>query len=660
MANYRSQPAVGATPTIPPEERYRIIGRIASGGMAEIYLARMATPGGPEREVVLKRLMPELQTDQEFVQMFYDEANIAAKLKHPNIVQIFELGELDGSLFISMELLRGLNLRDLLARLHVQRKSMPVPVGVRIACAALEALDYAHAFTDTGGKKLNVVHRDVSPQNIIVTYDGTVKLVDFGVAKAEGRLHQTRAGLIKGKFAYMSPEQVSGGRVDGRSDLFALSEVFYELLLKRHPFYAESDMEVLRAILDKDPPHPSALDGNFPSALGEILMKAMKKAPGDRYATAGRMQDALERFLEDNRTPVTTGMLGRFMSELFADRLERERQAREDGDDDALLEAMTAGRAEEVVAAEQQQRRDRKAPARVAEPEPDPPESYGHVPTGERGRVVEISRSGDSDPAEAGAPVFMAHSGYTNPGVGKRRFQDQVQALFEDSQDTKSPEPMTRHPSFEPEAGVDEGEMPTMLGQLSVDQLRELRDKKAQGRRPAYSPGVTVGPATPTSDRSNRTGEVRITPAKVPRGSAPPTQAGPISNGPSNPGVTPRSRTVLHAEAPAKGPKDRIGLVFFVAGLGALLGALGYAGWLYTHAQTHLAELEVTSDPAGAKIILDGVDTGAKTPHVFPSVAGERAHTFELRLDGYQTCLRSIVPTGLKREQVNCGLVKSE
>ncbi|MBK6687202.1 MAG: serine/threonine protein kinase [Deltaproteobacteria bacterium] len=661
MANYRSQPAVGATPTIPPEERYRIIGRIASGGMAEIYLARMSTPGGPEREVVLKRLMPELQTDQEFVQMFYDEANIAAKLKHPNIVQIFELGELDGSLFISMELLRGLNLRDLLARLHIQRKSMPVPVGVRIACAALEALDYAHSFADASGKKLNVVHRDVSPQNIIVTYDGTVKLVDFGVAKAEGRLHQTRAGLIKGKFAYMSPEQVSGGRVDGRSDLFALSEVFYELLLKRHPFYAESDMEVLRAILDKDPPHPSALDGNFPSPLGEILMKGMKKAPGDRFPTAGRMQDALERFLEENRTPVTTGMLGRFMSELFADRLERERQARVDGDEEGLLEAMTAGRAEEVVAAEQQVRKDRKGgAARVVEPEPEPPQSYGHVPTGERDRVVEISRSHDSDPAE-GAPVFIAHSGYTNPGVNKRRFQDQVQALFEDPQDTKAPEPMLRHPNVEPESHVDEGEMPTMLGQLSVDQLREIREHRSQAKRPAYSPGVTVGPAvSPSSERSNRTGDVRITPAKAPRGSAPPTQTGPISNGPSGPSVTPRSRTVFQNEAPTPGPKDRIGLVFFVAGLGALLGALGYAAWLYTHSQTQLAELEVLSEPVGAKIILDGVDTGVKTPHVFPSIAGERAHTFELRLEGFQTCLRSIVPSGLKREQVNCALVKSE
>jgi serine/threonine protein kinase len=144
--------------------------------------------------------------------MFHDEARIASQMRHPSIVQIFELGELDGSLFISMELLRGVNLRDLLARLMRRRVELPLPLAIRIACGALEALTYAHEFTDASGRLLNVVHRDVSPQNIIVTYDGGVKLVDFGVAKAEGRLHQTRAGLIKGKFAYMSPEQSSRSR----------------------------------------------------------------------------------------------------------------------------------------------------------------------------------------------------------------------------------------------------------------------------------------------------------------------------------------------------------------------------------------------------------------------------------------------------------------
>ena len=149
--------------------------------------------------------------------MFKDEARIAARLNHPNIVKIFELGELDGSLFIAMELLRGINLRDLLARLYAIHKPLPLQLAVRIACEALGALGYAHDFRDSKGQRLNVVHRDVSPQNIIVTYEGVVKLVDFGVAKAEGRLHQTKAGLVKGKFAYMAPEQITGGKTSGSS-----------------------------------------------------------------------------------------------------------------------------------------------------------------------------------------------------------------------------------------------------------------------------------------------------------------------------------------------------------------------------------------------------------------------------------------------------------
>ncbi len=633
--------SVGFDAALPPEERYRILGRIASGGMAEIYLARMRQPNGSEREIVLKRLMPELQSDQEFVQMFHDEANIAARLRHPNIVQIFELGELDGSLFIAMELLRGVNLRDLLARLHARGVALPIPIALRIMCGCLEALDYAHRFTDPAGKKLNVVHRDVSPQNIIVTYDGLTKLVDFGVAKAEGRLHQTRAGLIKGKFAYMAPEQVSGGKVDGRSDIFALSEVFYEILLKRHPFFAASDMEVLRAILDKDPPHPSALDGSFPPSLGEVLMRAMKKAPGDRFSTAGQMQDALERYLQEARTPATTAAVGDFISELFEDRLSLEQVAREHGDDDGLLQALTAGRAEEVAAqAHANPRRQAAPPAAIAHEDSAPHHQ------GARDRVVEIARG--ADPADgAAAPAFMAHSGYTNPGLN-RRFTSQVRQLFDDPADAPPPR------GFETKEDTDEGELPTMLGQLSARELAELR-----GEAEGFSPGVTVGPPSrgtgvqvSAADPSARA-EPKIT--RTARPTAPP----PLN--PPPPAVTPRSRTVLQTgqETPPKRQTDVFGLIIFLTGLGALIGAVVYAIYLYTSSSgsaTPLAALEITTTPPGASIVLDGADTGARTPYTFPNVAANVSHSIELKLEGYQACLKTLAPTANPRETITCEL----
>lgn len=668
------QAAAGIDTSVPPEDRYEIVGRIASGGMAEIYLARLHSNRGQPRECVLKRLMPELQSDQEFVQMFYDEANIASQLRHPNVVNIFELGELDGSLFISMELLRGVNLRDLLARLHGRNAELPAPLAIRIACCALDALDYAHAFADSSGRRLNVVHRDVSPQNIIVTYDGSAKLVDFGVAKAEGRLHQTRAGLIKGKFAYMSPEQVSGGAVDGRSDLFALAEVFYELLLKRHPFYAESDMEVLRAILDKDPPHPSALDPNFPAALGEIFMRAMRKAPGDRYATAGEMLNAFEHFLQENRTPAPSSELGRFMSDLFRDRIDAEREARARGDDDALIDALVQGRSEEE---ESQPPPDHHGGGRRQQPPSvviDEHSSADALPRGERDRVVEISRSPEpvSDPAEAGAPAFLAHSGYQNPGLSRRRFQSQVRGLFDEDDDAALEGPTNLEMPAQATPAADDGELPTMLGTLSAEEMAELRSSAARARSD-YSPGVQVAPARAPQP------QVSVGPVDPAMHSGPriSRQLGPGPQQPQTPQpphpvhqprqqqysdpaqqVTPRSRTVLQNDGQPAPKSDKLGLIFFIAGLGALIGAVGYAVWLWQASQSPLVEVSLTSTPAGARIILDGADTGAKTPHRFSNLAGDKPHSIEFRLDGYEPCVKALTPTTKAKATIDCPMTK--
>jgi eukaryotic-like serine/threonine-protein kinase len=636
----------GIDSTVPASERYRILGRIASGGMAEIYLARMMTSAGTEREVVLKRLMPELQSDHEFIQMFYDEARIASNMRHPNIVQIYELGELDGSLFISMEVLRGTNLRDLLARLHRRGERLPIAYGVKIASGALEALSYAHRFTDSNGRLLNVVHRDVSPQNIIVTYDGSVKLVDFGVAKAEGRLHQTRAGLIKGKFAYMSPEQIGGGRVDGRSDQFALAEVFYELFLKRHPFYAESDMEVLRAILDADPMHPSMIEPGFPPEVGAILMRALRKNPSERFPTAAAMNDAFEAYLQQQRTPVTTIMLGRFARDLFADRIEMEQRARERGDERMLIESMAAGRAE-PISMPKRRTHSHSRPAAVATEEREA--KYLHAQKSGKREAVEIARaaSGSETPASGGTPPFIAHSGYTDPGVRRKRFQSQVRRLFDDPAEptpSKSrgglPEGQSAASApgsleFMSEEATDAGEMPTMLGGINVKDLDELRREELARKKHGLDDAPTIPP--PAADPSGDTPKRNV--QHTPRGDR------TIENGRRGP------RSGGHAPAPRSrpshdvvSPSDRWGLLLFVAGLGALVGAIVYAVILYTGSQTPLMRLEVRSTPAGASIVFDGTDTAAETPTVFQNIASNREHTLELRLEGYEPHTRKLPP----------------
>ena len=603
-----------------PADRYRIVGRIAAGGMAEIYLARTATNTGAEREVVLKRLLPELQADHEFVQMFHDEARIACQLNHPNIVQIYELGELDGSLFIAMELLRGVNLRDILARLHTTHKSLPIPLAVRVCCEALEGLQYAHAFADQRGRRLNVVHRDVSPQNMIVTYEGTVKLVDFGVAKAEGKLHQTRAGLVKGKFAYMSPEQITGGQVDGRSDIFAIAEVFYELLVRRHPFYAATDMDVLRAILDQEPPHPSQLDPKFPVGLGDIFMKALRKKPQDRYPDCAAMQEALEHFLLEQRTPATSIALGRFLRDTFSDRMEMEQTARERGDDDLLIEAMTAGRAEYVKSMG-------KGAIPRAQGDADEEQPRGIVVRNGRDRSHEVS-----DPAERGVLASDTTGG---------RLRAEVRNLFDGEGEPEGEElptsPPTRSP-IRPTSGRgddDAAEMPTMLGQFNA---RDLADVRAAAAQAASKRAAELQGQAPRGGRGRDPADVPVV-REVQRevGTNPPlTHAQPQA----------RLPTTVAAEESSTAPSrsDHLGVVFFIAGLGALVAAIVYAALLLSQPKAPTIALVVESTPAAAAVYLDGNNIGIKTPARIPEISADRAHTVALHLDGHSPCTKTIEP----------------
>jgi serine/threonine protein kinase len=321
----------------PPSERYRILGRIARGSMAEIHLARMATRSGGWREVVVKFLAPRLKAEKDFVEMFHDEARIASHLVHDNIVQIYELGELNDAVFIAMELVRGVNLAELVRRVRQAKKKIPVPISLAIACGALDALQFAHTFTDLAGWPLKIVHRDICPENILVSYQGQVKLTDFGIARAEGRLHKTSVGQLKGRLLRMAPEQLSGRKVDHRADLFALGGVLYELLVEQHPFPGESELEKLQSVIDGKPNHPRSIDPDMSPDLAGLLLKAIAHEPGDRFQDAASMKSAIERSIGRVATPET---MARFVRDLFADKIRLEEQARMNDDDRALVQSM--------------------------------------------------------------------------------------------------------------------------------------------------------------------------------------------------------------------------------------------------------------------------------------------------------------------------------
>ncbi|WP_158619405.1 serine/threonine-protein kinase [Corallococcus sp. AB011P] len=309
---------------------YQLLKRLATGGMAQIYLARRPGSDAPDKLLVLKRILPHLSENDEFVRMFLDEARIAARLAHPNVVQIYDLGAEGDTFFIAMEYIHGVDARRLWKRSETAGRPLPVPLVCRILLEACAGLDYAHKKTDAAGRPLGIVHRDVSPQNILVTFDGGVKVVDFGIAKAADQATVTRSGVLKGKYSYMSPEQAAGQRVDRRSDVFALGVVLHELLTGGRLFKRASDMLTLSAVAECNVPVPSHVAPRVPAELDTIVLKALAKEPDARYQHAQELQRALEGWLASQPQPCgTSADLAGYMGELYADRLTEEARSGE-------------------------------------------------------------------------------------------------------------------------------------------------------------------------------------------------------------------------------------------------------------------------------------------------------------------------------------------
>jgi hypothetical protein len=303
--------------------KYEILALLALGGTAEIYLARIDGTNGFEKYVVVKCLHDHLADDQEFVKMFLDEARMAAVLDHSNIVQTFELGEHENRYYMVMEFLAGLSLAMIVRRTaeRVQGGRMPVPLILNIAAQAAAGLHYAHE-RQQGGKPLNMVHRDISPQNLVIGFEGVVKVVDFGIARAEYRETKTKAGTIKGKFAYMSPEQCVATNVDRRTDVFALGVIVHELLTGRRLFKRNSPYETYQAVIDCAVPPPSSLNVEIDPAIDAIVMKALTKERDDRYPSAEAFGDAMLGYLHHRGKGSGPGEIGRWFEEHFQQEIE--------------------------------------------------------------------------------------------------------------------------------------------------------------------------------------------------------------------------------------------------------------------------------------------------------------------------------------------------
>lgn len=287
--------------------------------MARIYIARTTGIGSFERHVVLKMILPERAADKHSVDMFLDEARLAAALNHQNVAQVFEVGQENGAHYLAMEYVHGQDLRAVLSKAGQVGARIPIELSLAIVAGAAAGLHHAHDRKSPDGVPLGIVHRDVSPSNIMIGYDGAVKLLDFGIAKATARSHETQSGIIKGKFAYMSPEQCRGREVDRRSDVFSLGIILYEITTQHRCFRADSDFDTMHRIVTGDIVRPSRLVATYPLELEKIVMTALAVDSSRRYASAAALLEELESFAAKARLSPSTMALGRFMRELFGE-----------------------------------------------------------------------------------------------------------------------------------------------------------------------------------------------------------------------------------------------------------------------------------------------------------------------------------------------------
>ena len=310
--------------------KYLLLERINVGGMAEVFKAKAFGVQGFERLLAIKRILPNMSEDDEFINMFVDEARIAVQLSHSNVVQIYELGKVNESYYIAMEYVLGRDLRQIFDRFRQAERTFPVPAAAFVASKICDGLDYAHRKNAPTGEPIHLIHRDVSPQNILVSYDGAVKITDFGIAKAEDRASKTQAGVLKGKFGYMSPEQVRGMEIDRRSDIFALGILLYEMVTGERLFLGESDFSTLEKVRAAEVPPPSQYNPEIPEELERILLKALARDRDERYQWASELHDDLQRFLIVEHTIYNAKNLSELLREEYHEDIEQERRKAEE------------------------------------------------------------------------------------------------------------------------------------------------------------------------------------------------------------------------------------------------------------------------------------------------------------------------------------------
>lgn len=310
---------------------YLLLERLATGGMAEVYRGKLRGAGGFEKQLAIKRILPHYSSNEEFVRMFEFEARLSSQLTHANIVQIYNFQKISGAYLLTMEFVNGKNLRQFVNKVKKINYTVSIACAVYIINEVCKGLDYAHSRKDeTEGKPLNIIHRDMSPQNVMLSYEGAVKIVDFGIAKARDRADETRSGVIKGKFGYMSPEQANGESIDSRTDIFSNGIMLYELTTGKRLFQTDNDIATLKLIQECMIAVPTKINPKIPLDLEKIILRTLTKDRNTRFQTAGQMHRALQEFLNKHFPSFTQKDLADILHSVFVSEMEMEQKRSED------------------------------------------------------------------------------------------------------------------------------------------------------------------------------------------------------------------------------------------------------------------------------------------------------------------------------------------
>ena len=606
--------------------RYLLLDKVASGGMAEVWRAKIVGEANFQRIVALKKILSHVSEDPEFVTMFQDEANITVALQHPNIGQVLEFSKFEEIYYIAMEYISGKDLKSVWHHLRQRKLILPLEIACYIVQKMAEGLDYAHRKRDNLGNPLGIVHRDVSPQNCLLSWEGDVKVIDFGIAAAEDKSSKTKAGTLKGKFAYMSPEQIRGLKLDGRADVFALGIVLYELLTGERCFAAESEYALLEKVRNVEIRPPRAVNPNLPTEVERIILKALARERDERYLSGGELAEDIQRLFLTKGRPPNSQMLGQFLRENFTADYDKER---------LRLESF-----------------------REAEADTPPPTLH---PTGIQPAAVPAADAGLA--AVQAALAADLESMAQNQSVGGIRPAG-ARPIFPSSDsgslvlDTPRPEhtPVTGHRAMPPPTSP-------VMRRANVAPPRTV---------PLMRKAEVSAPAAPAPKPRRKSGSmlaklaVFLIVCTVPLG----IYYGDRLMPPKMGSLVVNVKHVLDAKVRVDGREVGVASPSLFVNevrqgrhtiIVEKLGYLSYTEDVFVEAEQNITieaplkrisgRVRVTSTPSGATIYLDGDNTGKKTPAVLDDVDTGGGHEIVIKLDGFQDGLRQGVQTKPAQEE---------